>query len=113
VKITAMFGKLLQPEAIFDSSCIKSYGDQARSESLQRSPTDRHRAGFKAKRHFAAGKDRGGRTGTGQKGGDDGSFPLPQTRGSATFPTDENPDPLYTEKGEDNGEPTHPRKVAK
>ena len=33
VKITAMFGKLLQPEAIFDSSCIKSYGDQARSES--------------------------------------------------------------------------------
>jgi len=85
VKNTAMFGKLLQPEAISDSSYIKAYGDQARSGSLQRSPTDRPELDLRGKRRFAAGKDRGERAGTGQKGKDEGSFPLPQTRGSATL----------------------------
>ena len=69
VKNTAMFGKLLQPEAIFDSSYIKAYGDQARSGSLQRSPTDCPELDLRGKRRFVAGKDRGGRAGTGQKGG--------------------------------------------
>ena len=63
VKNTAMFGKLLQPEAISDSSYIKAYGDQARSGSLQRSPTDRHRAGFKGQAPLR-GRERQGREGT-------------------------------------------------
>jgi len=53
---------------------------------------------LRGKRRFAAGKDRGGRTGTGQKGEMRDHSPyhklvdLPRS-------TDENPDPIYTEKG--------------
>ena len=108
VKNTAMFGKLLQPKAISDSSYIKAYGDQARSGSLQRSPTDRPELDLRGKRRFAAGKDRGGKAGTGQKGEMRDHSPyhklvdLPRS-------TDDNPDPLYTQKGDDNGEPEHAR----